>query len=186
MPIMQAVKTAVESRPAASVLIIAIISILFYLPILWADFVYDDLGQIVTLDYIHTPSNIIDVLTLAVMRTNVLDNNRPAMLLSLMGDSLLWGRKPLGFHLTNLLLHTANSVMLFLFIYGVLDRLFTRDSKHFGALKASLFASIIFALHPLNSEAVCVPTFREDLLVVFLFLPSISHTREKQQTYYIA
>jgi hypothetical protein len=177
MPIMQAVKTAcaaclkaVETKPAASVLIIAIISILFYLPILWADFVYDDLGQIVTLDYIHNPSNIVEVITLAVMRTNVLDNNRPAMLLSLMADALLWGRKPLGYHLTNLLLHTANSVMLFLFVYGIFSRLFTRDSKHFGALKASLIAGVIFALHPINSEAVCVPTFREDLLVVFFTL----------------
>jgi hypothetical protein len=177
MPIMQAVKTAcaacftaVETRPAASVLIIAIISILFYLPILWADFVYDDLGQIVTLDYIHNPSNIVEVITLAVMKTNVLDNNRPAMLLSLMADSLLWGRNPFGYHLTNLLLHTANSVMLFLFVYGLLGRLFTRDSKHFGTLKASLIAGAIFALHPINSEAVCVPTFREDLLVVFFTL----------------
>ncbi len=167
---MQAVKTAIETRPAASVLIIAIISILFYLPILWADFVYDDLGQIVTLDYIHNPSNIVDVITLAVMKSTVLDNNRPVMLLSLMADSLLWGRKPFGYHLTNLLLHTANSVMLFLFVYGVLGRLFTRDSKHFGALKASLIAGVIFALHPINSEAVCVPTFREDLLVVFFTL----------------
>jgi tetratricopeptide (TPR) repeat protein len=167
---MQTLKSVFETRPAVSALIIAIIAIIFYLPILRADFVYDDLGQIVTLDYIHNPSNIVEVITLSVMRTNVLDNNRPAMLLSLMTDSLIWGRNPFGYHLTNLLLHTASSVMLFLFVYGVLNRLFTQDRKNFSALKASLIAGVIFAIHPINSEAVCVPTFREDLLVVFFTL----------------
>jgi tetratricopeptide (TPR) repeat protein len=170
MQIVQAVKTAVETKPATSALIIAIVAILFYLPILWADFVYDDLGQIVTIDYIHKPSNIVDVITLSVMRTNVLDNNRPMMLLSLMADSLLWGRNPFGYHLTNLLLHTASSVMLFLFVYGVLSRLFASSNKSIGDLRAAFVAALVFAIHPVNSEAVCVPTFREDLLVVFFTL----------------
>jgi hypothetical protein len=59
MQIVRVVKAGIESgstllttgRPVASVLIIASVSILFYLPILWAEFVYDDLGQIVTPDY---------------------------------------------------------------------------------------------------------------------------------------
>ena len=67
-----------------------------YLPSLWGEFVYDDVAQIVIDDYIHQPSHLAEVLTFRVHGHDVLDFNRPFMLLSLMVDSLLWGRIPIG------------------------------------------------------------------------------------------
>lgn len=163
-------KTAPKSKLIAFVIIIAVFTAVIYLPVLTADFVYDDISQILTDNYIHTPANFAEVLSLSVMKKDVIDNNRPVMLLSLMFDSLLWGRNPVGYHLTNLLLHTLCSAMVFLLLYGVLNRLFPESKKNIGALWAAFAAALFFAIHPVNSEAVCVVTFREDLLAVFFIL----------------
>ena len=165
----QTLKTA-KSKVAAFAVIIAAAAAVLYIPILSADFVYDDISQILTDNYIHKPAHFAEVLSLSVMRKDILDNNRPIMVLSLMLDSLLWGRNPFGYHLTNLLLHSLNSAMMFLLIYGVLSRLFAQNNKNIGALRAAVIGAIIFAIHPINSEAVCVVTYREDLLAVFFVL----------------
>jgi uncharacterized membrane protein YdfJ with MMPL/SSD domain len=49
-------KAVSKSRPAASAIIIAVVAAVIYLPILTADFVYDDTSQILTDDYIHKPA----------------------------------------------------------------------------------------------------------------------------------
>jgi hypothetical protein len=159
-----------KSKLAAFAVIIAAAAAVLYLPILSADFVYDDTSQILIDDYIHKPAHFAEVLSLSVIGRDVLDNNRPVMLLSLMLDSLLWGRNPFGYHLTNLLLHSLCSAMVFLLLYGVLSRLFGQSNKNIGASIASFIAAMLFAIHPVNSEAVCVVTFREDLLAAFLTL----------------
>jgi tetratricopeptide (TPR) repeat protein len=166
----QAVKTISGARPAAFAIIVAAAAIVIYLPILSADFVYDDIAQITIDSYIHTPANFAEALSLSVMKKDVIDNNRPVMLLSLMFDSLLWGQNPFGYHLTNLLLHSLCSAMVFLLLYGILNRLFARDDKNIGALWAAFAGAMLFAIHPVGSEAVCVVTFREDLLAAFFIL----------------
>lgn len=163
-------KTMSKSKLAAFAIVIAVIAAVLYLPVLTADFVYDDISQILTDNYIHTPAHFAEVLSLSVMKKDVIDNNRPVMLLSLMLDSLLWGRNPAGFHLTNLLLHSLCSAMVFLLLYGVLSRLLAQRDKNIGALWAAFAAATLFAIHPVSSEAVCVVTFREDLLAAFLIL----------------
>jgi tetratricopeptide (TPR) repeat protein len=155
----------------AAVLVFAAAAVL-YLPILSAEFVYDDIDQIQIDTFIHTPANFIDVLTLKVMTKDVIDNNRPVMLLSLMIDSMLYGKSSWGYHLTNLLLHALCSMMVFLVLYRLLDR-FDNAVAYVNRLWAALAASLIYAVHPINSEAVCVVTFREDLLSTFFVLLSL-------------
>jgi tetratricopeptide (TPR) repeat protein len=159
-----------KAKVAAFAIIVAAAAVVLYIPILSANFVYDDISQILTDNYIHKPANFAEVLNLSVIRKDVIDNNRPVMLLSLMVDSLLWGRSPFGYHLTNLLLHSLCSAMLFLLLYGVLSRLFPQNDKNIGPFSAAFIAAILFAIHPINSEAVCVVTFREDLLTAFFIL----------------
>ena len=126
--------------------IVAAVATVLYLPILSADFVYDDVSQILIDNYIHKPAHFAEVLSLSVMRKDILDNNRPAMVLSLMIDSLLWGHNPLGYHLTNLLLHSLCSAMVFLLLYGVLGRLFAENDKNIGALWAAFFMLFMLVL----------------------------------------
>jgi len=62
-------------------------------------------------------------------------------------------------HLTNLILHIANSVLLFLFFYGVT-----------GSLWRSAFVSAMFALHPLNVDSVAWVAERKNVLSTFFWM----------------
>ncbi len=151
------------TRQQAAVL--AAITLAVFSSSLTADFVYDARMQILTDTFIHDWRNWPAVLTGRVLAMDVLDFNRPAMLASLMLDAAVWGRNPFGFHLTSVLLHVAN-VILFWWLIREVTGAEEQPNKAFSALLAAL----VFAVHPIVTEAVCEPTFREDLLVVFFSL----------------
>jgi hypothetical protein len=67
----------------------------------------------------------------------------PLTWLSLMLDYELFGLKPAGYHWTNVLLHLANTLLLFLILHRMT-----------GALWRSGFVAALFALHPLHVESV--------------------------------
>ena len=72
-------------------------------------------------------------------------------------DAALWGDRPFGFHLTNLLLHAVASALAAL------------AARSLGAgRRAALLAGLLFALHPVHVEAVAQFTNRKDLLAWIL------------------
>lgn len=77
----------------------------------------------------------------------------PVTVLSHMLDVELFGLQPRGHHLTNVLLHTANVVLLF-----VLLRRLT------GSLWRSMLVAALFAVHPLRVESVAWVAERKDVL----------------------
>ena len=137
-----------------------------YLPSLQGDFVYDSRPQVLTDSTIHQYRNLWDVVSFRVLSLDVLDNTRPVHLFSLMIDSLFWGKTPAGYHLTNVLLHAANTVLLFWFIL----RLFRPGVPTMKELLIAGLGALLFAVHPVNSEAVCEVSYREDLLAAFFIL----------------
>jgi hypothetical protein len=147
---------------------LAAVTFAVFSPMLAADFVYDARMQILTGTFIHDWRNWPAVLTGRVLAMDVLDFNRPAMLASLMLDATLWGKEPFGYHLTSVLLHVANVLLLWRVIREVTDAE-GRPDKAFPALLAAL----VFAIHPVVAEAVCEPTFREDLLVALFSLSAL-------------
>ena len=83
---------------------------------------------------------------------------RPATLLSYALELRLWGISPWGFHLTNILLHTANTLLLYLLL---------KRFRPEGPLPWT--ASLLFLLHPAHGENIAWISGRTDLLA-FLFL----------------
>ena len=83
---------------------------------------------------------------------------RPATLLSYALELRLWGVSPWGFHLTNILLHTANTLLLYLLL---------KRFRPEGPLPWT--ASLLFLLHPAHGENIAWISGRTDLLA-FLFL----------------
>jgi tetratricopeptide (TPR) repeat protein len=77
----------------------------------------------------------------------------PLTWLSWAVDFALYGLDPAGFHLTSLILHVANSVLLFV----AFERLT-------GARWRSAFVAAVFALHPLHVESVAWAAARKDVL----------------------
>ena len=86
-------------------------------------------------------------------------NWHPLTWLSLELDSTLFGFNASGFHATNVLLHLANSVLLFLVLH-----------RATGALAASGATAALFALHPLHVESVAWVAERKDVLSSLFWL----------------
>ena len=86
-------------------------------------------------------------------------NWHPVTWLSHMLDCQLFGLHPAGHHLVNLLLHLANTLLLF----GLFRKL-TR------AFWPSVFVAALFGLHPLHVESVAWVAERKNLLSAFFFL----------------
>jgi protein O-mannosyl-transferase len=86
----------------------------------------------------------------------------PLTWLSLMLDSDLSGPSPRGYHITNVLLHVANTLILFV--------LLTRATG--GAVKSAIVAGL-FGLHPLHVESVAWIAERKDVLSTLFGLASL-------------
>ncbi|MEW6668812.1 MAG: tetratricopeptide repeat protein [Thermodesulfobacteriota bacterium] len=83
----------------------------------------------------------------------------PLTWLSHMLDAEIYGLNPKGHHLNNLLLHMANTIVLFL----VLKRMT-------GAIWRSAFVAALFAIHPLHVESVAWVSERKDVLSTLFWM----------------
>jgi protein O-mannosyl-transferase len=91
----------------------------------------------------------------------------PLVWLSLMLDRSILGIGAGGFHLTNVALHIANTVLLFWVL-----------KQYSKAIWASFFVAALFALHPLHVESVAWVTERKDVLsTLFWMLTMLAYVR---------
>lgn len=91
---------------------------------------------------------------------------RPLTVLSFYANCMVGGLEPLGFRLTNIALHGIACLLLTLFCFRL------RLSS-----VASLAAGLLYAVHPIHTEAVCNIVGRADLLSgVFFFLTLITYS----------
>ncbi|MDD5432923.1 MAG: hypothetical protein PHO70_08095 [Candidatus Omnitrophica bacterium] len=86
---------------------------------------------------------------------------RPLQLASYSFDYKIWGINPFGFHLTNILLHILNGVLVYL-LFSML-----------APIAVARIASILFIIHPINTSVVSYISGRADLLVCFFMLASV-------------
>lgn len=84
---------------------------------------------------------------------------RPLRHLSYVLDYAIWGERPFGFHLTNVLIHAANSILVFLIARRFLVNQF-----------AAVIAAMIFAAHPIQTDSVAYISGRRDVLFAFFYL----------------
>jgi protein O-mannosyl-transferase len=125
------------------------------------DFVNFDDG-----DYVTTNPNVQHGLNWESIKwaltTGCAANWHPITWLSHILDCQLYGLKPAGHHLTSLLLHAANGILLFLLL-----------NRMTGALWPSAWVAAIFALHPLRVESVVWVSERKDVLSTFFWMLAV-------------
>lgn len=85
------------------------------------------------------------------------DSYHPVTQTSFWLDHFFWKFVPLGYHLTNLLFHGANSVLLGLILTSL-------------NIPGAWLLSAIFAVHPVNVESVAWVTERKNVLSLFFYL----------------
>ena len=142
-------------------LLLAAMTLLVFFPLLGAEFIGVDDGY-----YILNNSRVRAGLTWGgagwALTSGFQASWHPLTWLSYMLDAQLFGLRPSGFHLTNLLLHVANVLLLFWFLASATS-----------APWRSAFVAGLFALHPLHVEPVAWIACRKDVLSTFFFLATL-------------
>jgi protein O-mannosyl-transferase len=95
---------------------------------------------------------------------------RPLFILSYAIDGYVWGARAFGFHLTNVLLHSLNAFLTFLFSAKLIQNLRLRPDAR---IVVPIGAGSLFLLHPSHTEAVSWISGRADLLATFFCLLSL-------------
>jgi protein O-mannosyl-transferase len=139
----------------AGAAIIVVITFIAYLPSLTGEFMLDD-------DILLTDNTLIkapDGLS-RFWRTTESPDYWPATNTTLWIEWRLWGNNPVGYHLTNLVLHIVEALLIWI----ILRKL---------AIPGAFLAAMLFALHPVNVESVAWISQRKDMMAVLFFLLSI-------------
>ena len=138
---------------------LAIICLIAYFPGLSNAFVeWDDL------EYIRQISHVCDLSSQSIRKiffSYTLGNYHPFTVLSLVFNYNLSGVEPFSYHLTNLVIHIFNSILVLLVVL--------RMNK--GMLAAGITGAL-FAVHPMHVESVVWAAERKDVLYTFFFLCS--------------
>jgi len=160
-----------ESAKKSFVIFTYFVLILSILLVFWQvhnfDFINYDDG-----DYVYENPHVLNGLTgdgvIWAFTTPNVGNWLPLTWLSFMLDCQLFGTNPGWMHLVNLLLHLANTLLLFAVLRKMTD---STSSPQAGALWQSAFVAAAFAIHPMHVESVAWITERKDVLsTLFLLL----------------
>ena len=117
-------------------------------------------------------SSLGEALRIAFTTTQIATLWAPLTTLSLQLDWALYGSDPTGYLLTNVVLHAASSLLLFVACLRLT-----------GATWASAFVAAVFALHPLHVESVAWASERKDVLSgLFFMLTLLTYERYVRDT----
>jgi tetratricopeptide (TPR) repeat protein len=137
--------------------LLAALTFLVYFPVLQNDFTnWDDKEYIVNNPAVHqiTPENLKQIFT-----TTYIKNWHPLTMFSYMLEAHFFGLKPFVFHLTNLILHLANTLLVFFLL-----RLLMKNES------LAWIAALLFGIHPMHVESVAWIAERKDVLFTFFYL----------------
>jgi tetratricopeptide (TPR) repeat protein len=132
-------------------------AVLVYLNSLQGGFVFDDLNLIAENRIIKSFRNIPQILGF----TGGAPLQRPVRHLSYMIDYQFTGLNPIGYHISNILFHVLTCLLVFSLTLKLLGR-----ERIFPAFVAAL----IFAVHPVHTDAVSYISGRRDILSALFFL----------------
>lgn len=139
----------------AHLLLIACFAALFYSNSFGNFFVWNDWTLVIENFLIKDWRNLPEIFASAFWKPLLGEPSqtyRPLVLVSFMADFSLWGLKPWGYHLTNLCLHVLNSFLAYFLM------------RSYVSPAIALIGSLLFAVHPVQTEAVTYIYGRGELL----------------------
>jgi hypothetical protein len=93
---------------------------------------------------------------------------RPLISLSFFIDYRLWGLNPIGYHFTNVLIHSLNAFLIF-----AIALLLKKEGSYSKKSIVAFFSGCLFLVMPCHTEAVSWITGRCDVVSTCLFLASL-------------
>jgi len=151
-------KSSSFRRTLAIVFSLLVMTTTVYYPVAGFDFVdLDDNGYVFRNERIRAGLTVENIRW--ALQTTAMANWHPVTWFSYMLDAEWFGVSPGVFHLSNLVFHLGNSLLLFLLLQ-------TATSRHWP----SAAVAALFALHPLHVESVAWVSERKDVLSTFFWL----------------
>jgi Flp pilus assembly protein TadD len=146
---------------------IVVASLVVFLPALEGEFNWDDDVNLSTNPFYRgfQPSRVRWMFTNALM-----GHYMPFTWLTFAGDHALGGMNPVGYHLTSLLLHAINAVIVYVVARRLLD--IARPAAIDTQVGATV-AALLFALHPQRVESVAWISDRATLLCATFYLGAV-------------
>ena len=149
--------------------VISLLVILSYLPTFSGGFILDDRPLVKNNPYITKPQSVMSYLSQedgiteqAYSGASHTGYYRPLVNLTYWIDYELWGVLASGFRTTNLILHLLNCFVLYQLIILLA-----------GDRKVAFLITLLFSVHPANTEAVAWITSRNNILVSIFCLSSL-------------
>lgn len=150
---------------------IILVSFITYLNILPNNFVYDDESEILKNPWIRDAKFIPDVFLSHSWAFKYTDSTsshyHPLKLIANMLQYRLFGARPWGYHLTSMLAHIIITVMVFFVVASIFKQAFNEDKIVFPFI-----SSLLFAVHPVHTEAVAWISAMSELFMSFFYLLS--------------
>jgi len=149
-------KSVKQYVPLVLLLILAVLAV--YWQVLGNGFInYDDDTYVTANRYVRHGISLESISWAFTTRHSA--NWHPLTWLSHMLDGELFGMNPMGHHLTSLLLHLANTILLFLLL-----------ARMTGSVWKSGFVAALFGIHPLHVESVAWVAERKDVLSTLFWI----------------
>ena len=136
--------------------LLVFITLIAYLPVRQAGFIWDDDAYVTNNPLLTAP----DGLWRIWFSLDCPSQYFPLTYTTFYLEHPLWGLNPTGYHVINLLLHTANALL----VWRVLARL---------GVPGAWLAAAIFAVHPVQVESVAWISERKNVLMGFFFLVAL-------------
>ena len=171
-------------------IIIVVVSVLIYLYTLGNNFAYDDKFTITNNYLIRSWHKIFTIFTNDYFTASGELSYRPVVTLSYFTDYSLWHLNPLGYHLTNLFLHSLNSVLLF-FLFTRIFNVIRGEPDKESKTSVPFMASLVFCTYPILTEAVNAISYREDIMAATFYFAAFlfylkTHQRQSVLWYVIS
>ncbi len=139
-------------------LLIAILTFLIYSNTFYAGFHFDDADNIAENYSIRNLGNWIDIIR----------GQRGIAMLSFAINYAIGGLNVIGYHIVNLVIHITNGILVYFLIFLTLDRI---DSFKGIAKKIAIYTALLFAVHPIQTQAVTYIVQRmESLSSMFMLI----------------
>jgi hypothetical protein len=136
-------------------LLLFALTLLAYLPVLRGGFIWDDDDYVQNNANLRSGRGLVD--TWLAPRTS--PQYYPMVFTTFWVEHQLWGDRPVGYHVVNVLLHATAAALL----WRVLTRL---------DVPAPMLAACLFAVHPVHAESVAWVTERKNVLSAVFVLAS--------------
>jgi hypothetical protein len=147
--------------------VLAILTVLVYFPALSGQFLFDDYALLIEGPLIKVSDGLY-----RIWFTTQAADYWPITNTTFWIEWRLWAESPVGYHLTNLILHIADCLLLWL----VLRRI---------GIPGAFLGALLFALHPVNVESVAWIAQRKNVLAMFFFLLSVLwYFKETERVWY--